>query len=277
MRSSNLYIISFILAAIVSCSEKDILPEEESQGTSFNLLLKTVLKSPDNSAEIITTYEYNSTGQLIETSNVSQTNGVSSPQKTVTAYYRTSSRIDSVVDVTTDTGIIKYKGRSFFRYDFAGKITNSVFIRVPGYSVNSQMGKDSSIYLYNGNQLIQRTDYRSDDNGPYTIIRDLFYTYDAAGNLVMLRSDYTNSSVDDIIQFTFDNKTNPVPVERSISLWTPAFYHDYRFVNNALSKTAQTEDSYTYEYRYTSNNKPLYRKEKKVNSPAYGELYYYYD
>ena len=277
MRSSRLFIISFAVGAIVSCNEKDVIPEEESQGTSFNLLLKTVLKSPDNSAEIITTYDYNSTGQLIETSKVSQTNGVSSTQKMVTVFYRTSSRIDSVVDVTTDTGIVKYKGRSFFSYDIAGKITNSTFIRIPGYSVNTQIGKDSSLYLYNGSQLIQRIDYRSHDNGPYTLIRDLFYTYDASGNLIMLRSDYANSSVDEIIQFTFDNKTNSVPVEGSISFWTPAFYHDYRFVNNVINKTAQSEDSYTYEYRYTPNNKPLYRKEKKVNSPAYGELYYYYD
>lgn len=266
-----------LLTCMLSCKKENSGTEDEVQGVNFNLLIKTILRSPDNSAEIITIYDYNSSGELIETSYFSRTNGISSPQKTIEAFYRSFSKIDSVILLNTDMGTVTYKGKTLFTYDGTGKISKSIYISTPGYSPGSQLAKDSSLYLYNGNQLVQRTDYRSHDNNPYILLRTLNYSYDAAGNLTLLRPVWTTNPSIDSVKFTFDNKPNSAPVERRIYFWAPCFYNDYRFINNPTSKTAINSESFTYHYRYTSNNKPLYRKEKKVGSPAYGELYYFYD
>ena len=266
-----------LLAAALSCKKETKPVEEENQGTNFNFLQKTILRSPDNSAEKINLYEYNLVGQVAKHIYYDKTNGVSSSIKNTETFYRsTSSRLDSVIFVTTDTTVIKYKAVVLFTYDFTGKTSKSIQTATPGLTAGSQMVRDSSLYFYTSGQLSQRTDYRSHDNNPYSLLRELYYSYDAIGNLSMLRLVWPTAPTD-TVKFTFDNKTNSIPVERNIHFWAPAFYDDYKFTNNPVSKTVRSSDSYTYEYRYTTNNKPLYRKEKVVNSPAYGELYYYYD
>jgi len=272
-----LFAVCLIVGAL-SCKKENKPVEEESQGTNFNFLQKTILRSPDNSAEKINLYEYNSVGQLAKAIYFDKTNGISSTIKNTETFYRsTSSRLDSAVFVTTDTTVIKYKAVVSFTYDFAGKASKSIYTGTPGLSAGSQMVRDSSLYFYAGGQLSQRTDYRSHDNNPYSLLRELYYSFDVAGNLSMLRLVWPTTPSTDTVKFTFDNKTNSIPVERGIHFWAPAFYDDYKFVNNPISKTVRNSDSYTYEYRYTTNNKPLYRKEKVVGTPSYGELYYYYD
>jgi hypothetical protein len=272
------YLFAFCITfGIISCKKENKPNEEESQGTTFNFLQKTILRSPDNSAEKITLYEYNSVGLVAKAIYFDKTNGISSTIKNTETFYRSSSRLDSVVFVTTDTTVIKYKAVVVFTYDFTNKISKSVYIGTPGLSAGSQMVRDSSLYLYNSGQLSQRTDYRSHDNNPYTLLRELYYSYDVAGNLSMLRLVWPTIPSTDTVKFTFDNKTNSIPVERGTHFWAPAFYDDYKFINNPISKTVRNSDSYIYEYRYTTNNKPLYRKEKVIGSPSYGELYYYYD
>ena len=277
MRLSGKYLFAVILiAGALSCKKENKPVEEESQGTNFNFLEKIILRSPDNSAEKITFYEYNSVGQVAKAIYFDKTNGISSTIKNTETFYRSSARLDSVVFITTDTTVIKYKAVVLFTYDFTNKISKSVQTAMPGLSAGSQMVRDSSLYFYTSGQLSQRSDYRSHDNNPYSLLRELYYSYDATGNLLMLRLVWPTAPID-TVKFTFDNKTNSIPVERGIHSLAPAFYDDYKFTNNPISKTVRNSDSYTYEYRYTTNNKPLYRKEKVVGSPSYGELYYYYD
>ena len=278
MNLSGKYLFAIcLLAGVLSCKKENKPVEDESQGTNFNFLQKTILKSPDNSAEKINLYEYNLVGQVVKAISFDKTNGISSTIKNTETFYRsTSSRLDSVVFVTMDSTVLKYKAIVLFTYDFTNKISKSIQTATPGLSPGSQMVRDSSLYFYTSGQLSQRTDYRSHDNNPYSLVRDLYYNYDATGNLLMLRLVWPTVPTD-TVKFTFDNKTNSIPVERGIHFWAPAFYDDYKFTNNPISKTVRSSDSYTYEYRYAANNKPLYRKEKVVGTPAYGELYYYYD
>jgi hypothetical protein len=111
-----------LIAGALSCKKENKPVEEESQGTNFNFLQKIILKSPDNSAEKTTLYEYNSVGQIAKAIYFDKTNGISSTIKNTETFYRsTSSRLDSVVFVTTDTTVIKYKSVVLFTYDFTGK------------------------------------------------------------------------------------------------------------------------------------------------------------
>ncbi|MBL0357864.1 MAG: hypothetical protein IPP72_13695 [Chitinophagaceae bacterium] len=48
--------------------------------------------------------------------------------------------------------------------------------------------------------------------------------------------------------------------------------------NNILSSSGTPEIDINYtEYRFSNNQKPLYRKALHVGSPNFTEYYYYYD
>ena len=109
-----------LLGGILSCKKENKPVEEESQGTNFNFLQKTILKSPDNSAEKINLYEYNLVCLVAKLIYFYKTNGISSSIINTETFFRsTSSRLDSVVFVTTDTVVIKFKSVILFTYDFS--------------------------------------------------------------------------------------------------------------------------------------------------------------
>jgi len=56
------------------------------------------------------------------------------------------------------------------------------------------------------------------------------------------------------------------------------YYNDYKSANNPTQVLAGDLSSYNYtDYKYTSNNKPLYRNENEIGSGIVAETYYYYD
>ena len=131
-----------------------------------------------------------------------------------------------------------------------------------------------------------RDDYSSAGAGPYGArSRQLFYQYDAAGNLSSLRAEVVDAGtippglIINTSLYTYDNNSNPLPDNRSLyfSLVIP-FYYDYRSVNNpVIVDNGNWGTKYTYEYRFSANNKPLYRKGKETGTTHFTEVLFYYD
>lgn len=264
-----IFFIIVISGLFFSCGKE---PPEESQGTNFNLLLKTVTRNNVNSAEWTLHFTYGSSGQLMAT-KTDYTNLSSGEQEQTETFYRNGSgRLDSTVFVSIGSGAT-LKTNNYFTYDAGGKLILS-----KQYNPAVNQTKDSSLYIYAGNVLQRRDDYRSFNGGSFTLLRRGFYTFDASGNVIQTIFQWPMSNIVDTARFEYDTKVNPLPVDRLLFYWAPFFYADYRPLNNPTLQFTNAAESYSHEYSYTSNNKPLYRKSKVINSTnAFYETWYYYD
>jgi hypothetical protein len=280
-------IILFFLLAISSCQKEVSTPVEESQGSVFNILLKTVAQNVNGGGSTITTnYRYNTNGQLADiTRTFDNPNGNLSVQKDV--YYRNAGgRLDSItyINITNpqNPGFNNiYKTE--FHYNNSGDIS---------YTLNKSnlntYPSDSIVYYYQVNRVSQRILYRYPGTATAYVLSATFnYTYDAAGNLSamdVLWSNPNNSSRNCI--YTYDAKINTLPVmeyeNELYGNWVKAYDNIFTTSNNILSRRSPQGWDWDwgnkdYEYQYSANNKPLYQKVKHTDSPGFYEVKYYYD
>lgn len=278
--------MTVFLYGLVSC-QKEIDSPEESPGILYDKLLKTVSRNVSGSGMDITTlYTYDAAGKINDiTRTFLSPNGTPETQKDT--YYRNSAGLlDSITyrNITYPQGAGFYNVyRTEFRYDNNGLIL---------YSVNrtnvSNFPTDSAVYTYQGNRVVQRIVYRSvaGASSPPMIIH-FDYNYDAAGNLSGMEVAWSNpnNSRKSCI-YTYDNKPNSLPVmeyeHELYGNWIKAFDNIFTTANNILSRrTPQGFDwdwgEKDFEYRYSSNNKPVYQKVKHTGTTQYYETYYYYD
>jgi hypothetical protein len=283
MNMKNVLLLAGFLcltAIFFACRKKTIIPEE-SQGTRFERLLKTVTKSSNSPYDLITEYSYTTGGQ-IATIVIRSRDAVTGKASlaTETFFRNGSGRIDSIIYKTVSEGSTTESTKTYFYYQPSGTAGYSVFVNETAFNPGESPATDSSLYQYSGNRMIKRTDYRKFVANPYFLLRTFDYEYDAAGNMQLLRATYTSPAQTDTVRLTFDNKINPLPVIRGVydvGYWGPGFYNDYSFINNPLSKQTRDWTDYTYEYRYTANNKPLFQKIKQVGTTVYSDVYFYYD
>jgi hypothetical protein len=275
----------FLLLSFISCQKQADSPVEESQGTNFNKLLKTVAKNVYGISgnTYTTSYKYNPNDQLAEILFM-QSNASGNTSTQTDTYYRTAGgRLDSIVyNVISNPPGTSYHNyyKTDFHYTAGGTIDYTVNRSYTSYS-------DSCIYSYQGNQLVQRIQYRKPSpTSAYLLLVTFNYTYDAAGNLISLHSLWTNITGAKNFTYSYDNKPAPLPVlqyeNELFGFWTKAFDNTFKNANNIISRRSNVAGDWEwsemdFEYNYSANNKPLYQKARHAGSPLFYEVYYYYD
>jgi hypothetical protein len=249
---------------------------DNSQAANVNLLVKTVTKYNQNNAVATSNFTYNPNGQLTRHMYNYSDNSNNSGANTETFYRNNQGRLDSTTLFATGTGSAALSTATHFYYDNAGKVVLSISID----PIGGQPTRDSSVYLYSGSVLQKRTDYRSFNGAAYFLLRDITYQFDISGNLLTAVFAWTTHTDIQTISFLYDNKVNSLPVlpvDGSVFLWAPVFYSDYKPGNNPIMANVPNGSSYTTEYTYTANNKPLYSKSTYTGSSSFFETWFYYD
>jgi len=243
----------------------------ESQGTNFNLLLKTITSDNVGDEQKIVEYSYDANQRVSQiTSRYAHT--VTHPAVMTGNFYRNDTgRLDSIVWISKTNGTLDYRDKVYFSYDGSGKLILS------RDRYQSSPFPDSSVYIYSGNILQKRMDYRISVNGSYSLVLQVTYEFDPADNVTQALFKWTNTS-SDTLHFQYDDKVNPLPGGPIIFYLAAVYYNDYRSTNNLTQVLARDVSSFNYsDYKYTSNNKPLYRKEYEIGNSYIAETYYYYD
>lgn len=252
-----------------SCQQENDTPAE-SQGTLYSNLLRTVTTSNYTGLKTTVNYNYNSSGKLTEIISEGINGGSANFLNRETFFRNASGQLDSALLAANSNGtgaIITTKNY----FDGSGKIILSI------QNGSTTGARDSCVYTYAGNILQQRTDYRSLNGGTYSLLRTGNYVFDAAGNLTRSVFSWTTHPGNDTLRFSYDSKVNPLPLDRLTFYWAPLFYGDYSPANNISQASNPSNSTYTTEYRYSANNKPVYRKTLYTGTGNYDETYYYYD
>ncbi len=259
------------LLFLLSCKKTET---DEQQGVKFNLLLKTV-KKLNAGNNITTSYSYNAKGEIAEIKTVANLPGGS--EASLIKYFRNiSGTVDSITYSGTTNSNVSFTEKTTFKYNSGGKLFLSI------HNIDDHKNapiKDSSIYNYTGNVLEKRVDYRSFNAGATSVLlRQANYTFDASGNLTTSIFRWPAHPSIDTLTFEYDSKVNSNPVWTDFFYWAPFFYNDYKPANNLTQTLAKNLDSFSYfDYTYSPNNKPLYRKEKVIGGTGFTETFYYYD
>ena len=257
----------------ISCKKET---DANSQGANFNLLVKTVTKYNQNNAVATSSFTYNTAGLLIQGQYDYTDNSNNSGANTEKFYRNNQGRLDSITLFATGTGSIPLLTITHFYYDIVNKLILSICID----PIGGQPTRDSSVYRYSGAVLQKRTDYRSFNGAAYFLLRNVAYQFDLAGNLLTAVFDWTTNPNIETLSFEYDSKPNPLPVgglDKSLFYWAPVFYTDYKPGNNPIITNVTEGSSYTTEYTYAANNKPLYGKSTYNGSSAFFETWFYYD
>lgn len=269
------YVAIIILLIHSSCQKEANGDKSQSQGTNFDLLQKTITTNSFSARKTTVNYTYNANRQLVETNTTDSDPSGNSTLQTETFFRNAAGRLDSSSFVISTNGIVDYRTQTNYTYDVSGKL----ILSSQNVTLVSQPYKDSSVYTYTGNALQQRKDYRSFSGGAYNLLRDAAYQFDASGNLTQTIFQWTTHPGPDTANFQYDSKVNALPVDRLVFYWAPLFYDDYKPSNNLKQAVNVKTDypSYNYDYQYTINNKPLYRKTIEMGSAIFYETLYYYD
>jgi len=263
----------FLCFCFISCKKETA---GNSQGANFYLLLKTVTKHNQNNAVATSDFIYNTNGQLSQHQFNYLDNSNNTGANTETFYRNNQGRLDSITLFAMATGSTPLLTTTHFSYDNAGKLVLSISIDANG----GRPTRDSSVYIYAGSVLQKRMDYRRLNGVAYFLLRDIIYQFDVSGNLVTAVCAWTTNTDIKTLSFGYDSKLNAAPVnpiDKSTFYWAPLFYTDYKPVNNPILTNVTDGSSYTTEYTYTANNKPLYGKSTCTGSSAFFETWFYYD
>jgi hypothetical protein len=275
-----------LLLTVLSCKKNSGAPAPESQGTNFNTLLKTVSRNFINGGLNITThYKYNTSGLVIEIKREFSNNSGSADIQTDTYHRKANGQLDSIIykNISNPQSSPFYNiYKTVFHYNTNGTIA---------YSLNktklTTYPEDSTIYVYQANRIVQRILFRKPSNSNTYILTVTFnYDYDAVGNLTMLDVTWSSPAGSKNCIYTYDNKPNALPVmayeNELYGQWINAFDDILTTPNNILSRrSAQAGDwdwgNKDFEYRYSSNNKPLYQKIRHTGTADFYEVFFYYD
>jgi len=262
-----------LMVILFACRKGRVDKQTESQGTTFNHLLKTITTDKTTGAQRTVKYSYDGAGLIIQiTTEASDVSGTSA---TTESFYRNAAgQLDSIGWIEKTGGIITSVSQVSFSYDANGSLVASRDFNQPGYPPF-----DSSLYLYAGCILKTRLDYRNTGNNSYNLFLQVDYEFDGNGNMTQaIFQQFGNFQHVDTVSFQYDNKINPVPAGPLMFYLQPIYYNDYRAANNLTRAFSPDVDSYSFEgYTYSSNNKPLYRKEITTGGTGFAETYYYYD
>jgi hypothetical protein len=267
--------------------ELKIDPDIEVHGNTYTILLKTVAKNVYGDGQVITTnYQYNGNKDVSEiTRTFSSLSGTSETQKD--KYFRSASgRLDSITFVKTNSpqsSPFHVVNKTEFYYNNTGNIIYSL-----NKTASPSYPNDSVVYVYQAGKLSKRIVYRFPKGATnYTATATFTYTFNIDGNLSAMDVVWSNPATNNKnCTFTYDNKPNPLPVmEYENELyggWLKGFDNNFTTPNNVLSRrTSQYWDwdwgNKDYEYRFSSNNKPIYQKVKNADGAGFYEMKYYYD
>lgn len=263
-------LVSCIL--IVSCKKEN--EPAPPQGVNYNQLLKTVTTSNYTNQKITTVYSYNTAGKVISIVTTGEGSGVGIGIFTNTEVLtRNAAGLPENIEFTSVSSGNTTRITTQNSFDVSGKTIRTIQV-----ITGPQQTRDSAVYIYSGNLLQQRPEYRSINNGPYALLVTANFQYTGTGNLDKAIFTWTTHPGNDTLSFTYDDKVNSIPFARADAFyWSELFYDDYKQANNIVRFENPGLNSYTSEFRYSSNSKPLYRKKSFPGTSNYDETYYYYD
>lgn len=268
----HLILLFLATAGLTACS-KD---KPASQGTNFNLLLKLETRDGGTNRKVINEYSY-SPGNILNKVVSTYYNYPASPDQLTQLFYcQTGGRLDSIITTGTASGQVMYSSRSVFYYGNNGQLDVS---KSSALTSPATYQYDSSVYLYNGNILQKRTDYRHYGNGIYNKICEAEFSFAGVSNPDKVIFKWTSPVKADTLRFQYDNKPNPIPAGSILQFyWAPLFYNYIQPVNNLVASGGTPENEVRYtDYQFSNNQKPLYRKALLGTSPSFIEYFYYYD
>ncbi|MCX6319652.1 MAG: hypothetical protein NTW29_20405 [Bacteroidetes bacterium] len=274
MKKNLFAIVSILLAGfvLVSCKKENDAPEEP-QGVNFNQLLKTVTTSNYTNQKITTEYGYNASGKVISITTTGSTNGGVGNFTNTEIITRNAQGLPETIEFTSisASGTTRISTRN--KFDGTGKTIGTIQV-----ITGPQQTRDSALYVYSGNQLVQRPEYRSINNGPYSLLVTSQFQYTGSGSLDKAIFAWTTHPGIDTLSFNYDDKVNSLPFTRADAFYfAELFYDDYKSANNITRYNNPSISSYTSEFRYSANNKPLYRKKSFPGTANFDETLYYYD
>ena len=276
---SKLIILVF---AFCSC-QKGYLGPVNSYGTNFNLLQKMVINS--DSGVATHTFQYTASGQLAIHNILFNGKNPSRVTNIVEQYYRNGTgTADSIKLTYSLNGVNKANKKLFFSYTSGSNIGYSIVwenISDPGAN------RDSSVYQYTGNFLIERTDYQAIGSGDYssTAYSDLIFQYSGANiSNAIFKNTVSGSTITTLANFNYDTSKPALPVN--------GFQYGYASVGFAYQEYAATHnlvktqfgdapaEGAVYVYKYLSVGKPYYATLTTTSSTGaktVATISFYYD
>lgn len=271
INAKRIFIPLTIILILWSCTKDKKSVQSENQGKNYDNLLKTITTDKASGVQRTVRYNYSAGGRV---SNITtETVGASGTTSTAENFFRNNAgQLDSVGWQEITNGAMTATSAIYFSYNSGGQLITS-------RDVTENSLFDSSVYLYSGNTLMQRLDYRNTSTNSLNLFLQVDYTFDANGNLTQgIFQQFGSFAHTDTISFHYDDKTNPVPGGPNVFYLYPIYYNDYRSNNNLTRFFSPDVESYDYSgYTYSPNNKPLYRKETPIGDTRFAETYYYYD
>lgn len=261
-----------LLTCIVFSSCKKENETTEPQGVNYNQLLKTVTTSNYTSEKTTTVYAYNAAGKVTSIITNGDNGGVGNFTNTE-LLTRNALGLPENIEFTAVSGGSTTRVSTQNTFDGAGKTIRTIQV-----ITGPQQTRDSALYIYSGNLLVQRPEYRSINGGPYSLLVTASFQYTGSGNLDKAIFAWTTHPGNDTLSFSYDDKINSLPFARAdVFYWSELFYDDYKQANNIIRFDNPNVNSYINEFRYSANNKPLYRKRSYPGTTSFDETYYYYD
>ena len=272
-----------ILVVVFSYCQKGYLGPVNSYGTNFNLLQKMVINSDSGIATH--TFQYTASGQLTTHNILFNGKNPSRVTNIVEQYYRNGTgTADSIKLTYSLNGVNKANKKLFFSYTSGSKIGYSVIWE---NSNDPSANRDSSVYLYNGNFLIERTDYQAIGSGDYssTAYSDLIFQYSEVNiSNAIFKNTVSGSTITTLASFNYDTSKAALPVN--------GFQYGYASVGFAYQEYAATHnlvksqfgdasaEGAVYVYKYLPVGKPYYATLTTTNSTgakSVATISFYYD
>ena len=272
-----------ILVVVFSSCQKGYLGPVNSYGTNFNLLQKMVINS--DSGVATHTFQYTASGQLTTHNILFNGKNPSRVTNILEQYYRSGTgTADSIKLTYSLNGVNKGNKKLYFSYSGGSRI---------GYSVvwenisDPAANRDSSVYLYNGNFLIERTDYQAMGSGDYssTAYSDLIFQYSGVNiSNAIFKNTVSGSTITKLASFNYDTSKAALPVNGfQYGYGSVGFaYQEYAATHNLLKTQygdASSEGA-VYVYKYLPVGKPYYATlttTQATGAKSVATISFYYD
>src|SRR5436190_16673021 len=242
--------LCILLSGFFACKKESEMATQglESQGTNFNLLLKTITSDNAGDEQKIVEYSYDANQRVSQITTRYAPAVTHLAVLTENLYRNDTGRLDSIVWISNINGTLNYRDKTYFSYDGSGRLILS-----RAHDQSSPF-PDSSVYIYSGNILQKRMDYRISNNGSYSLVLQVTYEFDPVDNMTQAIFEWTYAP-SDTLHFRYDDKVNPLPGGPVMFYLAAVYYNDYRSTNNLTQLLVRDVSSVNYsDYKYTSNN-----------------------
>lgn len=280
---SSLLIVIAASLVLVSCSKEGSVehPTDEPPTPEGGLLTKTVSKLGGASDSTVTTLSYDSNKKIrkINVTTVGITNDLY--LETELRYYRNNAGLveryvefyrlwDGATPLGVDSVIVTI-------YNNGTQYTKAI---VTGSDLGGDPFKDSILYSYNDKgQISEFKKFSTDFNNVEFLADDSKFTYDAKGNISIMRLEFQDDSQStnpaQITSFQYDDKVSAINLGPD-GLLTGVFTAVFSSVSNVVKVDDSEYGVSTMAYEYNSNNQPVKSIQTDLATGDKTTMSYYY-